>query len=214
MSTRRLSQRSILSVSNRVNSANVKTILSVPQRLYAEYLVVGGGGAGGAYGAGGGGGGYLTSNLNIIAGKTYVITVGAGGGYSMSPRVGFSGSNSSIITTISPSANVISYGGGGGGGSGDTAGGNGGSGGGGGQGYPGGLGITDTELLIVGVVCVTGAKGLQDVAVVLAALVGVLNQQRNRGAGGLTFVHTRQDLHLVGFVALRHMAAGTGAATV
>jgi len=143
MSIRRLSQRSILSVSNRVNSANVKTILSVPPRLYAEYLVVGGGGAGGTYGGGGGGGGYLTSNLNIIAGKTYVITVGAGGGYSVDPKAGFNGSNSSIISDISPSANVIAYGGGGGGGSAEAPTGrnNGGSGGGGSQGQPGGIGI-------------------------------------------------------------------------
>ena len=34
------------------------------------------------------------------------------------------------------------------------------------------------------------------------------------GAGGFAFEHTRQDLHLVGLVALRHMAAGAGAATV
>ena len=58
------------------------------------------------------------------------------------------------------------------------------------------------------------AEGLQNVAVVFAALVGVLDQQRNRRAGGFAFVHARHNLHLVGFITLGHMAAGARAATV
>jgi len=58
------------------------------------------------------------------------------------------------------------------------------------------------------------AKGLQDVAVVFAALVGVVNQKRNRRAGGHALVDAAQDLHLVRLLALCHMAAGAGAAAV
>ena len=59
-----------------------------------------------------------------------------------------------------------------------------------------------------------GAKGFEDVAVVLAPLVRVLNHERNRGAGGFAFVHTAQNLHRIRFIALGHMAAGAGAAAV
>jgi hypothetical protein len=66
----------------------------------------------------------------------------------------------------------------------------------------------------VGVVGVAGAEGLQDVAVVLAALVGVADQQGDRRAGGPALVHAGEDLHRVGFVALRDELAGAGAAAV
>ena len=59
-----------------------------------------------------------------------------------------------------------------------------------------------------------GAKLLRDLAIVLAALVGVLDQQRDRRAGGPAFVDAAQDLHRVGLVALRDVAAGAGAAAV
>ncbi len=59
-----------------------------------------------------------------------------------------------------------------------------------------------------------GAEGVEDVAVVLAALVGVADQQRDRRAGGQALVHAGQDLHRIGLVALRHVAAGAGAAPV
>jgi hypothetical protein len=68
--------------------------------------------------------------------------------------------------------------------------------------------------LKVGVIRVTRAKGLQNIAVVFAALVGVLDQQANRCARGLALENARQDLHLVGFIALRHVPAGTGATAV
>jgi hypothetical protein len=60
----------------------------------------------------------------------------------------------------------------------------------------------------------TGTEGLQDVAVVLAALVGVLDQQANRGAGGQALVHARDNLHRIGLVALGDEFAGAGAAAV
>jgi len=58
------------------------------------------------------------------------------------------------------------------------------------------------------------AKALGDGAVVLAALVGVADQERDGGAGGLAFVHAREDFHRIGLVALGHVAAGAGAAAV
>ena len=66
----------------------------------------------------------------------------------------------------------------------------------------------------IGVVGVAGAEGLQDVAVILAALVGVLDQQADGGAGGLALINTREDFHRIGLVALGHKAAGAGAAPV
>ena len=66
----------------------------------------------------------------------------------------------------------------------------------------------------VAVVGMAGAEGVEDVAVVLAALVGVLDQQADWCAGGEAFINAGQDLHRVGLVALRHKAAGAGAAAV
>ena len=58
------------------------------------------------------------------------------------------------------------------------------------------------------------AKTLRDVAVVLAALVGVANEQGNGGACGLAFVHPRENFHGIGLVALRNVPAGAWAAAV
>ena len=60
----------------------------------------------------------------------------------------------------------------------------------------------------------TGAERVGDVAVVLAALVCIADQQRDRRAGGLAFEHARQDLDLVFFLALRDMARRAGFAAV
>ncbi len=59
-----------------------------------------------------------------------------------------------------------------------------------------------------------GPEGLGDIAVVLAALIGVADQQGNRRAGGAVLVHTGQDLDLVGLLALRHVARGARLAAV
>ena len=53
-----------------------------------------------------------------------------------------------------------------------------------------------------------GAKGFQDVAVVLAALVGVFDQQANGGAGGLAFINARQNLDRIRLIALSHELGG------
>ena len=74
--------------------------------------------------------------------------------------------------------------------------------------------IANAVLLPVGVIGVAGPELLRDLTVVFAALVGVLDQQRDRGAGGLALVDATQDLHRVRLAALRHVATGTGAAAV
>src|SRR6185312_635949 len=74
--------------------------------------------------------------------------------------------------------------------------------------------VADAVLLPVGVVGMAGAEGRGYVAVVLAALVGVADQERDRRACGPALVHPRQDLHLVRLAALRGMARLAGGATV
>ena len=154
MPIRRHTSRSTVSISNRVNSANLAIIYSTPTKIL-EYLSVAGGGAGGyyQYAAGGGAGGYLTGNIDItgITGKVITITVGAGGATSTQQTIpGSNGSNSNISASF---IGILEAVGGGGGGSRNnsvsgpgTYGQNGGSGGGGvgafglalgGFGYPG-----------------------------------------------------------------------------
>ena len=59
-----------------------------------------------------------------------------------------------------------------------------------------------------------GTEGLADVAVILAALVFVADQQRNRRAGGFAFIQAGEDFHCVGFAALGDMTRGAGFAPV
>ena len=66
----------------------------------------------------------------------------------------------------------------------------------------------------VGVVGMTRTKGLQNIAVVFAALVCIFNKQANRCASGFTLVHARQNLNRIGLVSLRNVPTGAGAATV
>ena len=74
--------------------------------------------------------------------------------------------------------------------------------------------VADAELVPVGVVGMAGAKALRNGAVILAALVGIADQQGDGGAGGFTLVHATQDFDRVGLVALGDVAAGAGAAAV
>jgi hypothetical protein len=59
-----------------------------------------------------------------------------------------------------------------------------------------------------------GSKGVQQVRVVLAALVGVPDQQGDRRAGGEALEHARDDLDLVVLLPLRDMPRGAGPAPV
>lgn len=88
-----------------------------------QYLVVGGGGMGGylAEGGGGGGGGFVTGSTRLLAGQTYPVVVGLGGGVA--------GINAQTSSFWSSSALGGGYGGGTGG---NYPGGSGSSGGGGG----------------------------------------------------------------------------------
>ena len=55
---------------------------------------------------------------------------------------------------------------------------------------------------IIGVIGMAGAVGVGDLGIILRPLIGVLDQQRNRRAGGGAFEHARQDAHRIGFLAL------------
>src|SRR2546427_1066611 len=55
---------------------------------------------------------------------------------------------------------------------------------------------------------------LADVGVVLAALVGVTDQQRDRGAGGQALVYAGEDLDLIGLSPRRGVPALAGSATL
>jgi len=61
---------------------------------------------------------------------------------------------------------------------------------------------------------VTGAELVLDVAVVLRPLVGVLDHQLDRRAGGDAFEHARQDPHLIRLAALRGVFVLAGFAFV
>ncbi len=74
--------------------------------------------------------------------------------------------------------------------------------------------IAQPVLVPVGVVSMTGAEAACNVAVVLAALIGVADQQGNWRAGGTAFVDAGEDLDRIGLVALSHMPTGARAATV
>ena len=59
-----------------------------------------------------------------------------------------------------------------------------------------------------------GSESIDDIAVILAALVFVTNQQRDWCAGGLAFVDTRQNFNRIGLFALRDMPRGTRLAAI
>ena len=114
----------------------------------ARILVVGGGGSGGGWCGGGGGAGGLVYDAAAYfeAGKTYDVTVGAGGvfGTSATWKQGVSGGDSSIIADSGATVVAQAKGGGGGGnrnatgyGAGGMAGGSGGGGGNNNTGIPG-----------------------------------------------------------------------------
>ncbi len=67
---------------------------------------------------------------------------------------------------------------------------------------------------MVGVVGMRRAEQVLDRRVVLGLLVGVADQQANRAASRPAFENAREDLDLVGFLALGGVAAGAGLAPV
>jgi hypothetical protein len=74
--------------------------------------------------------------------------------------------------------------------------------------------ITNPVLLPIGVVCVTGTKGIDQIAVILAASVFVSDEERDGGAGGLAFKDTGENLDSIGFLPLRDVARGAWLAPI
>ena len=74
--------------------------------------------------------------------------------------------------------------------------------------------IAEAELVRIGVVSVRRAEGISDVAVILGALVGVLDDERNRRASGATLENAGQDFHLILFLALGRKRRRTRLATI
>lgn len=76
-----------------------------------EYMIIAGGGGGGNdMGGGGGAGGYLTGNVTVFGGNTYVIQIGAGGTGAPAGTGGARGNTGGNTTAFG----VTAYGGGGG----------------------------------------------------------------------------------------------------
>ncbi len=74
--------------------------------------------------------------------------------------------------------------------------------------------IADAVLVPVGIVGMARAEALGDVRVILAALVGVADQQGDGRARGTAFIDAGEDLHRIGLGALGDVAAGAGPAAV
>ena len=74
--------------------------------------------------------------------------------------------------------------------------------------------VADPELLPIGVVRMARAKGVDDIAVVAAALILIADQQRDRRTGGPPLEYARQYFDGVRLLALGHVARGSGFAQV
>src|SRR5690606_34855379 len=74
--------------------------------------------------------------------------------------------------------------------------------------------VADAIFLMIGVVRMGRSELVHDAAVILGALVGVLDQQADGGPCGATLEHARENLHLIGFLALGGKARGAGLASV
>jgi len=73
--------------------------------------------------------------------------------------------------------------------------------------------IANAVLLPIRVIGMTGPELLCDSGVILAARVGVADQQGNRSAGGDALVNAREYFNRIGLVPLRDMPRFTGGAT-
>src|SRR3546814_10373778 len=74
--------------------------------------------------------------------------------------------------------------------------------------------IADAVFGVIGIVGVTGTIGLRDLAIILRALVDILDHQADRRAGRLALEDARQDAHLIGLLPLRRVARLAGTALV
>src|SRR5690606_38408648 len=82
------------------------------------------------------------------------------------------------------------------------------------RGTPAAAIVAKAVLGVVGVVRVARTIGLGDFGVVLGALVGVLDDQADRSAGGPAFERAGQDLDQIRFAPLRGELAGPGLARI
>src|SRR3569623_317650 len=74
--------------------------------------------------------------------------------------------------------------------------------------------ITQTVFLLIGVVGVTGAELLGDLAVILGALIDIVDDEANRRASGLALEHAGQNSYFVGLAPLGGVARCAGLAAV
>ena len=74
--------------------------------------------------------------------------------------------------------------------------------------------VAEAVFLLVGVVGVARTEAVLDLLVVARALIGVLDQQPDRRAGGASFEHAREDAHLIGLAPLARELRGAGATTI
>ena len=74
--------------------------------------------------------------------------------------------------------------------------------------------IADAVFLPVGVVGMAGPELFGDIAVVLAALILVADQEGDRRPRGVALEHAGENFHLIRFTPLGHMTGGAGLAPV
>src|SRR5262245_42839294 len=74
--------------------------------------------------------------------------------------------------------------------------------------------IPNAILLPIGIVGMTRAKRIDEVAVILAPGIFIPDQQGNRRTSGLAFKHAGKNFDGIGFLPLRHMAGGAGLTAV
>ena len=74
--------------------------------------------------------------------------------------------------------------------------------------------IAQAVFLQIRVIGVTGAKLVHDVAVILRALILVVNDQRDGRAGGFALEHAGENFHFIIFAPLRSVTRGTRFASI
>ncbi len=82
------------------------------------------------------------------------------------------------------------------------------------RGTPAAAVVAEAVFLLVGIVGMRRPELCGDLGIVLGTLVGVVDDQADRGARGAALEGPGQDLHLVGLAALGGMARGAGLAPV
>ena len=69
--------------------------------------------------------------------------------------------------------------------------------------------VADAVFLPVGVIGVARTKGVDEIAVITAALIFVPDQEGNGSARGVALEHSGEDFNAVGFLSLCDMTGGT-----